>query len=463
MLFFNAENFNEGIRQTLEEHQVDRLVKPQNSEYYYLKSLKFEDLELSCEYVYRYNTVVKYKAEAKYQSRKNARMKNKTESYSSSAIGIEIIESDGAERIPRDIYNRYRPTKPYWGPEMLSDVDKTIIHDATLKIKGKVRRGGDPIEKEDIHTLDIVSKTVERPEEPEYPFIWTPLVDKKSKSSIGYAVIFGKTVKYFFEPDRTKEGLEKKLKPQKPTPEPTPTVPKKPKAKKRRRSFSDLMSSLIAQLVIAVIIAVPLLLIEGLVLAFSDVGYKNKLGMYEINKDNFSEMIMLTSIVGSGHQKLNEEEKREEVAKLSTSTMVDYPLFNVVPRKCKFSLFDMSEKKSALYVGQYTSFSFLGIKETVPKYKISDLYVKVEVTYSYNGVEEKVIEEVYIPEIKTYEDTVVRIDLPEESMKSHTGEYYLNGKGDTYTMTHYWSDLDYWSVKILDISGYAERVEVTGK
>jgi hypothetical protein len=48
-------------------------------------------------------------------------------------------------------------------------------------------------------------------------------------------------------------------------------------------------------------------------------------------------------------------------------------------------------------------------------------------------------------------------------MKSHTGEYYLNGKGDTYTMTHYWSDLDYWSVKILDISGYAERVEVTGK
>jgi hypothetical protein len=54
----------------------------------------------------------------------------------------------------------------------------------------------------------------------------------------------------------------------------------------------------------------------------------------------------------------------------------------------------------------------------------------------------------------------VLVDFPDYVRGSYTGQYVSNSKGDTYTQTTYYPDIDYWTVRVLEVSGTAEVMEV---
>ena len=90
-----------------------------------------------------------------------------------------------------------------------------------------------------------------------------------------------------------------------------------------------------------------------------------------------------------------------------------------------------------------------------------DLYIKFEVTYAYKGAVETVIVEKTVDKYGDFYKTAgVLVDFPDYVRESYTGKYVSSSKGDTYTQTTYYPDLDYWSVRVLEVSGTAEVMEV---
>ena len=171
---------------------------------------------------------------------------------------------------------------------------------------------------------------------------------------------------------------------------------------------------------------------------------------------------MSSLINGNSRSKLDEGEKCTYVVHSTSSSMQEYPLFHVIPRTCAFSIFDMGEDKSYESVGEYTVSTLFDL--TAPKYVVTELKIKFEVTYTYQGNTQTVIADCYIDKYEDfYKSASVKVDFPDEVRGSYTGQYALNGKGDTYTQTTYYPDLDSWSVRILEVSGLAEVMEVSGK
>ena len=470
---FNEESFKAAVAKTLADNNVDRLVHPKNSEFYYLKELSFADIAFAEQYSYKYTTVVNYKVDVTYKSRRDNGQR-KTSSYTSYTVGARFEESDGVDKIPKKIYEAHKP-KLAEGQAMLEEVDDYILRTAKTKIKAKVRRAGDMIEREDMDEAVFAERSERSSGEPAEYLIWSPLVNKNTKKRIGYGVVTNRGVEYVFSPDKTKEGLDKTLKPlpqPKAAPAPKAAAPAPKKKKKPRRSLGDRISSLIAQGIIATIVAAILLVVELVVIFFIGIfssgsivgkGYvlKNSPGVYRIDAENYSDYIMISTLEnGSERYSLKEGEQCTYIGRSESSSMQDYAIFQVIPRTAAYSLFDLSEKKSLLSVGEYTTSSLFNL--TAPKYVVTDLTVKFEITYSYQGTEYTIPAEFYADTYGGfYETATVRVDFPDEIMTSHTGEYVTDMKGNTVTRTIYWADVDYWSFRITEVSGFAEVEEVS--
>lgn len=474
---FTKENFRAAVEKTLLDNKVDRLVQPKNSEFYYLKELSFDDISFAEQYSYKYTTMVEYKVDVPYNSRSGEK---RTGSYSSYSIGARFEESEGVDKIPKKIYEASKP-KLNENEVLLENLDDHILRTSKTKIKAKVRRTGDMIEREDMEDAVFVSREEKSSGSPNEYLIWSPLINKNTKKRIGYGVVTHRGVEYFFSPDKTKAGLDKTLKPT-PQPKAAPApaaqksaAPKPAKKKKPRRSLGDRISSLLAQGILAAIVAAVLLVVEVVLIfavgLFFDLGagsimgkgyiLKNSPGLYQINTENYSDYIMVSALEnGSERYRLDEGEHCNYIGRTDSASMQDYALFQIIPRSAAISLFDLREKKSLTSVGEYTSSELFNMKS--PKYVVTDLTVKLEIVYSYQGTEYTVPVDVYIDEYEDfYGSATVKVDFPDEIMKSHTGEYVVDMKGNTVTRTLYWADVDYWSFRVVEASGIAEVEEVS--
>ena len=179
-------------------------------------------------------------------------------------------------------------------------------------------------------------------------------------------------------------------------------------------------------------------------------------GVYSITTENYEEYIMLCT--SRDRIRIEAGEKRTEMMRQTENDMTDYPIVNVVPAATHRALFDLDESKSIDCYDDYKPTPFLS--RNVQKYQIIELYVRYEVTYSYQGVETKVEREFRSGCIEKAEDGYLTADFPEEAMRSKEQTYVSNMKGDSYTQTVFWPEVDYWSVTILEVSGVAEVQEV---
>ena len=487
---FTPENFNEAIQKVLKEHQVERLVTPENSEYYYLKSVKFEDVVLSEESCLRYGAKVTYTVEAKYHSRL-PNVGDKSSTYSSWVCVVKFENSAGVDKIPKKISSQYQPQLSE-GCLLSESADEKIIHGAISKIKAKVRRAGDKIESEDIFEVNFVNRDQDEMRLREY-LIWAPIILKSTRKKIGDAVATQNGVWYFFTPDKSKEGLDKTLKPLQPAkpvqtaapvsaPSATATQPKKstpkPKKVKSKEEKRKAMKNAFLQIATALVLAAIIFIVEfatlfsiGSIFTFGEKtifgdGYilKQGPGLYKIDNENYKEFIALTSYSSNdSRSKVIEGQKRKYVPYTNTSDLNDFNLFQVVPRSAAFSFFDLSERKALETVEDVYKTSWI-FDITAPKYIVTDLYIKLEVRYAYNGEEHTVFVDHYVDEYTDYfYSASVKIDFPQEYAEPYTINSPLNNRGDYQGTTLYKPKLDYWSVKVLDVHGNVEVKEVTKK
>jgi hypothetical protein len=160
-------------------------------------------------------------------------------------------------------------------------------------------------------------------------------------------------------------------------------------------------------------------------------------GIYSIDVENWDDYFFFTA---SNHtnqyrEKAKEGKKRTASGRFYDSMSGEVPLLAVAPRASKFYIFDISETRGKM-----------------PKYTITDLYVKVKVTYSFNGVENYAIEEKYIESLSSNSDFIT-FPLPPESIQP---SIFLGEPSGSF-----YADLDYWYFEVLEVSGTVEVKEGT--
>lgn len=174
-------------------------------------------------------------------------------------------------------------------------------------------------------------------------------------------------------------------------------------------------------------------------------------GVYEITTENYGEYIML--VPTTHHVKVMPGEKQTDVMLSTEPNMSNYPLLGIVPAATHRALFDLDESESLRHDTDYKPNA---LSRTVQKYVIGELYVRYTVTFLYEGEEQLVEKELYVNNAQDLKNEYFVTDFPEGAMRSKENQYVSNMKGDTYTQTVYWPEVDYWYITILEVSGVAE-------
>lgn len=449
-------------KQKLIDEKVSTLKTPQNSEYYYLSELGESDIYLKPEFIHYGRPLIEYKAEGLY----NSTLENKQGSttYKSSAsigemAGYLVKESENWQSIPE----RHLSTIPTWvsnNEHNSHDADHFIIQDATPKLRGKIRRSGDPIKPEDLYSVKVLSKQI--PERAvAYGVEWAQIIRRDTGEMIGEAYCYNNDAPVFdFLCDESKIGLDhslskatlaaqkeaareaEKVQKQKEADvqkaKRDAAAAKKKTAKKKKRSKISFMDAL-AQVIAGILIAAVILAAEFVVILMVNKGVIDKRdpGIYSIDVENWDDYFFFTA---SNHtnqyrEKAKEGKKRTASGRFYDCVSGEVPLLAVAPRASKFYIFDISETRGKM-----------------PKYTITDLYVKVKVTYSFNGVENYAIEEKYIESLSSNSDFIT-FPLPPESIQP---SIFLGEPSGSF-----YADLDYWYFEVLEVSGTVEVKEGT--
>lgn len=448
-------------KQKLIDEKVSTLKTPQNSEYYYLSELGESDIYLKPEFVHYGRPLIEYKAEGLY----NSTLENKQGSttYKSSAsigemAGYLVKESENWQSIPE----RHLSTIPTWvsnNEHNSHDADHFIIQDATPKLRGKIRRSGDPIKPEDLYSVKVLSKQI--PERAvAYGVEWAQIIRRDTGEMIGEAYCYNNDAPVFdFLCDESKTALDHSLSKatlaaQKEAAREAEKVQKQKEAdakktkkdvasaeksaKKKKRSKISFMDAL-AQVIAGILIAAVILAAEFVVILMVNKGVIDKRdpGIYSIDVENWDDYFFFTA---SNHtnqyrEKAKEGKKRTASGRFYDCLSGEVPLLAVAPRASKFYIFDISETRGKM-----------------PKYTITDLYVKVKVTYSFNGVENYAIEKKYIESLSSNSDFIT-FPLPPESIQP---SIFLGEPSGSF-----YADLDYWYFEVLEVSGTVEVKEGT--
>lgn len=448
-------------KQKLVNEKVNVLKTPTNSEYYYLSTLGDNDIYLKPEFVHYGRPLIEYKAEGLY----NSMLENKQGSttYKSSAsigemAGYLVKESENWQSIPE----RHLSTIPTWvsnNEHNSHDADHFIIQDATPKLRGKIRRSGDPIKPEDLYSVKVLSKQI--PERAvAYGVEWAQIIRRDTGEMIGEAYCYNNDAPVFdFLCDESKTDLDHSLSKatlaaQKEAAREAEKVQKQKEAdakktkkdvasaeksaKKKKRSKISFMDAL-AQVIAGILIAAVILAAEFVVILMVNKGVIDKRdpGIYSIDVENWDDYFFFTA---SNHtnqyrEKAKEGKKRTASGRFYDCLSGEVPLLAVAPRASKFYIFDISETRGKM-----------------PKYTITDLYVKVKVTYSFNGVENYAIEEKYIESLSSNSDFIT-FPLPPESIQP---SIFLGEPSGSF-----YAELDYWYFEVLEVSGTVEVKEGT--
>lgn len=449
--------------------EVTPLDTPENSNYFYLTTLSENDVSFDSEYIKIITPHVEYKVRGLYTSRLDVEDKNREVTYNSTLAidpseGIMISKSQNHHKIPSEYLDK---VECYMNRTVLTaaSIKKRIIEDAQQKIKGKIRRTKDPIEDSDIEKIEILEHKIKK--KTLVAVEWSQI--KRISDGFVFATGYGyegSSAQYNFLPDPTPRPVippVKKEEPAKNVEKNEKKVKKEKKHSKRMTSaqLSDMFSECFGQMIIASILAALILVVEFVVLLATNLFgagaiFKAPAGVYTINTENYQNYIMIRQPYSNYYIEIEEGEKQTHVPKQTSNDMSNYSLFQIIPTNTSIALFDLNNKKSVRY---YESYKPNIISRTIQKYEINDLYIRYEVTYSYNGVEETFENEMYFPDFGSLKNAYLTVDFPQDSMNSVTQNFVSNGKGDTYTQTRFWADVEYWSVRILEISGIAEVKE----
>ena len=453
-------------KRRIQDEQVSVLETPANSEYHYLSEIDDRDIDLRREFIFYKKPFFEYKAIAYYNSALPDGGQ-KTATYKSSMScdnvpGFLVEESENYRIIPQKHLSQL--------PSYLSSVsdnthngDDFIIADATPKLRGKIRRGGDPITPEAIYKVEVTEKNP--PHGTVYGVEWVQILRKDTGEIIGEAYCYhamDPVIEYIR--DESKAGLDhslskalldaqkqaalaaaeeeaRKAKEAELAQKAAAKAQKKAARAKKKSQLPKLsVTDVIGQVIAGIILAAVLLAAEFLLILICNKGVidKTEPGLYSIDTTNWEDYIAFQS---SNHtnqykEKIKEGEKRNTSGLFSGFEPGEVPMLTVTPRTTQFYIFDISES---------------GKRGKVPFYDITDLYVKVRVTYSYNGVEDSVEEEIFLKTVSRY-SSIINVTLPVEciTQSSFMGE----------PTGSYFADLDYWYFEVIDISGTVEVKEV---
>ena len=456
---FNFESMMKAALPLIHE-QVEPLKTPQNSVYYHLSVLQESDVIFQNEYVRVVSPTVEYKAKGCYQSTLEVEDKEREVIYSSSLeispqVGVIISKSKHFDAIPEEYTNE---VALYLEQEGLSTaaIKELVIKDAMPKLKAKVRRAKDPVELDNFSKFEVMESKIKRVTLQSIE--WAKILRSDDQMELGYAYCRkGESPVYVFKPDTTKENLDHSIK----TPEniekekqqilaaaekeKKAQAPKsKPQKPKKKHSVGDVITTFFAQSILAVIVAAIILFLEFAVIFTINKGaiLKSDPGIYEITTENFEEILVLST-----NQKIEIGQKQTYVPAHNGAYAANaYPLFKMTPRYSSIHLFDLKEKNA-------TS-TRLHDDPKHPRFQISDLTVTFEITYSYQGQVHTVTATKHVDNFESYMDAEILVSLPENSITSYTTEFITGEE------TRYKSELDYWSVTVIEASGIAEIEEV---
>ena len=201
-------------KQKLVDEKVSPLKTPSNSEYYYLSELGESDIYLKLEFVHYSKPIVEYKVEGHYNSTLGKNSQGSTTYKSTVNVGdlsgYVVNESENWQSIPE----RHLSTIPTWvfnNENNSHDADHFIIQDATPKLRGKIRRSGDPIKPEDLYSVKVLSKQI--PERAvAYGVEWAQIIRRDNGEIIGEAYCYNNDAPVFdFLCDESKIGLDHSL------------------------------------------------------------------------------------------------------------------------------------------------------------------------------------------------------------------------------------------------------------
>lgn len=450
-------------KQNIISEKVAVLKTPSNSEYYYLSEIGDNDIYLKPEFIHYCKPIIEYKAEGLYKSTLGKNAEGSTTYKSSvnldSLPGYLVRESENWQSIPR----RHLSTIPTWvekNDHNSRDENNFIVQDATPKLRGKIRRSGDPINPDDLYSVKALSRSFSE-RAIAHGVEWSQIIRRDTGEIIGEAYCYNNDAPVFeFLCDESKLALDHSLSKATLTARKEAALEaeraqkqkeadaekarkdaekaKKKVAKKKRKpkiSFLDAFAQVIAGILIAAVI----LAAEFVVILLVNKGVIDKRdpGIYSIDVENWDDYFFFTA---SNHtnqyrEKAKEGKKRTASGRFYDCLSGEVPLLAVAPRASKFYIFDISETRGKM-----------------PKYTITDLYVKVKVTYSFNGVENYAIEEKYIGSLSSNSDFIT-FPLPPESIQP---SIFLGEPSGSF-----YADLDYWYFEVLEVSGTVEVKEGT--
>ena len=364
-----------------------------------------------------------------------------------------ISKSKNCEVIPQEYMGR---VAEYLDREAMTaaQVKELVIKDAMPKLKAKVRKAKDPIELEDLHRVEILECKIRKTTVAAVEWCRVTRISDGLPVATAYG-FEGESAQYQFIPDESKKDLVPPVKSTKPEKiaKPAPA----PKNKRPKGNSGKLLGGCIKKMVAAILVAALLLAAEyGVILLGGalGIGSKAKPGVYAINTENYQKYILFRT---DRYKQIVSQQQQTYIVPSLQETMENFPLFLIVPGAIEKSVFDTNQSKSMRYYGDYKPTSLLPI--TIHKYIISDLYIRYQVTYSYNGEETTVEKTQYFKNTDQLKSNYLTADFPQESIQSKTNTYVSDMKGNTYTQTSYWPGVDYWYVTILEVSGTAEVKE----
>ncbi len=456
------------------KEQIVPPKKSEDSDYFYLTKLGQDDVCFDYEYVKIMKVTVTYTVKGYYASVNYSGDGSQAITFSSvlnidPSQGYVVSKSKSFEKMPKE-YLSHVEKYSLRNSLTTKDIEKLVIGDAKAKTVKNYSNDADPFSKMEIIESKTKKSTICSVE-------WARITAFPGGEYLGFGYAYeGDEPVYHFEPKKYTEALKKlepkpELKKEAPATEkksdnnPLPkTSTKLKKTKKAKKSGSKISHlNILYCFVLGIIVAAVILLVEfaGILIVNKGNIAKTDPGAYAITTENYDKFITFTADKINSVERLKEKTNYESLLwRSDSSSMQDYPLFRAIPRNSAFNIFDAREKKSLESVGDYHPLKWF-VNYIVPKYVISDLYVKCKVTYSYNGEEHTAISEVYIDKIDSYyTNCFITADFPEESMISETRTYVTDMKGNTTKKTVFKADIDYWSVEILEVSGLAEVKEV---
>ena len=456
-------------KQKIVDEQVSHLKTPSNSEYYYLSELGENDISLkNAEFVRFCKPYIEYKVEGRYISTLPGQFNKKSVTYKSSVSvsdldGYVVEESENWKSIPQKHLDKV-PSAIFNCPKNSSSLDPFIIADASPKLRSKVRRGGDPIKPEDLFEVKVLSKDLPFGGTAPNGVEWAQIIRNDTGEVIGEAYCINNDKPAFeFVRDESKANLdhslskatldaqkraaraaeeeaERKAAEAAAIAKKAADAKKKAERQKNAQKRKDRLWSAFGQMVVGIILAAIILVAEFTVILVVNKGTieKKDPGIYAINVDNWDDYVFFqgSNDTNQYREKIKEKQKRTTSGLFVGYESGEIPMLSIAPRASAFYIFDIKETR-----------------HKKPKFQITELYVKVKVTYSFNGVESTVIAEKYIGTPSATGYNFIEVAVPLESIKqsSFMGQLQNN----------FYADLDYWYFEVIDISGTVEVKEVT--